>query len=268
MAKIASSGPKKGKVTKELEIPVIRFSQGKHTLYAFVIDAKRAWEIFSISRMTDDDTDEEDFGYQRILSPSRLANISNYIQSGKPIPNSILVSLDKADYNTHKKTITIPKGSDVAWVIDGQHRLAGAFQAHNKVNISLLVVAFVGLTEKEQVEQFITINDEARGVPKSILLDLNRRLSFAKTDKETADDRATDIGRDLRRDTDSVLFNKITIVESPKTGQISLGNFVRKVAPLVHPTKGILRTRSLLEQTKIVDNYFSAFRDVFPSEWR
>lgn len=132
----------------------------------------------------------------------------------------------------------------------------------------MLVAAFVGLTGKEQVEQFITINDEARGVPRSILLDLNRRLSFVKSEKQISEDRASDIGNALRRDPDYIFFNRITIVESPKTGQLSLGNFVRKVAPLVHPSKGILRTRSLIEQTKIIDNYFTAFRDVFPSEWR
>jgi DGQHR domain-containing protein len=269
MSKITHTGPKKGKISKAIEISCFQFKQGKYNLYAFVIDAITAWEIFSISRMTDDD-DDEDFGYQRILSPSRLSNITKYITSGKPIPNSIIISIDEAKYNEHKKTITIPKGTDVAWVIDGQHRLAGAYQAavQHRHNIKLLAVAFVGLTEKEQVEQFITINDEARGVPRSILLDLNRRLSFSKSEKEIAEDRASDIGNALRRDADSIFFNKITVVESPKTGQISLGNFVRKIAPLVHPSKGILRTRSLFEQTKIIENYFSAVRDVFPSEWR
>jgi DGQHR domain-containing protein len=147
--------------------------------------------------------------------------------------------LDDAAYSAQKRTIKIPRGTDIAWVIDGQHRLAGAFQAAmNGHNISLLVVAFIGLTEKEQVEQFITINDEARGVPRSILLDLNRRLSFAKSEKEISEDRAGDIGNALRRNPDYVLFNRITVVESPKSGQVSLGNFVRKVAPLVHPTRG------------------------------
>ena len=268
MSKIPHSGPKKGKISRELEIPCFEFKQGKYSLYAFVLDARTAWEFFSISRLTDDDKDE-DFGYQRILSSARLSSITKYITSGRPIPNSILISLDDASYNPQRKTLTIPKGTDVAWVIDGQHRLAGAFQAAQADhNISLLVVAFVGLTEKEQVEQFITINDEARGVPRSILLDLNRRLSFAKSEKEISEDRASDIGNALRRDPESVLFNRITVVESPRTGQISLGNFVRKVAPLVHPSKGILRTRSFEEQTKIIDNYFAGFRDVFPGEWR
>ena len=233
-----------------------------------MLDAKTAWNAFSISRMEDQDTDD-DFGYQRILSPSRLANIAKYILSGKPIPNTILVSVDKAKYDAGKKTLTISKGSNVAWVIDGQHRLAGAHQAaKNGQGISLLCVAFVGLSEKDQVEQFITINDEARGVPRSILLDLNRRLSFAKTEKEISEDRASDIANALRKDSESVFYNRITVVESPKTGQISLGNFVRKVAPFVHPNKGILRTRSFLEQTKIIDNYFTGFRDAFPTEWR
>ncbi len=268
MTRIEHTGAKKAKITKDIEVPCFEFTQGKYKLYAFILDAKTAWQTFSISRMTDDQKDE-DFGYQRILSPARLSNITRYITSGKPIPNSILVSLDDATYHAATKTLKIPKGTDVAWVIDGQHRLAGAFQAaeaHH--NILLLVVAFIGLTEKEQVEQFITINDEARGVPRSILLDLNRRLSFAKTEKAESEDRASDIGNALRRDPDSVFFNRITIVEGPKTGQLSLGNFVRKVSPIVHPSKGILRTRSLLEQTKIIDNYFTAFRDVFPSEWR
>jgi DGQHR domain-containing protein len=268
MSKVTHTGPKKGRIQKEVEFPCLEFTQGRQKLYAFVLDAKIAWAAFSISRMTDEDK-EEDFGYQRILSPARLSNITKYIASGKPIPNSILVSLEKGHYNRQKRTLTIPKGTDVAWVIDGQHRLAGAFRAsQDGHNISLLIIAFVGLTEKEQVEQFITINDEARGVPKSILLDLNRRLSFAKSEKEISDDRASDIANALRRDSESVFFNKITVVESPKTGQVSLGNFVRKVAPFVHPSKGILRTRSLLEQTKIIDNYFTAFRDVFPGEWR
>jgi DGQHR domain-containing protein len=174
MSKITHTGQKIGKISKGLEIPCFEFTQGKHRLYAFVLDAKTAWHMFSISRLTEDDK-EEDFGYQRILSPARLSNITKYITSGKPIPNSILVSLDEAVYDDHKKALKIRKGTDIAWVIDGQHRLAGAFQAaDSNHNISLLVVAFVGLTEKEQVEQFITINDEARGVPRSILLDLNR----------------------------------------------------------------------------------------------
>jgi hypothetical protein len=113
MNKITHTGPKKGKIQKDLEIPCFEFRQGKYKLYSFVLDAKTAWNIFSISRMTDDDK-EEDFGYQRILSPARLSNIAKYITSGKPIPNSILVSLDKGHFNPHKSTITIPKGSDVA----------------------------------------------------------------------------------------------------------------------------------------------------------
>lgn len=268
MTKLSHSGPKKGKVTNQLEIPCFKFTQGKYKLYAFIMDAKTAWDSFSISRLTEED-DEEDFGYQRILSPARLSNITRYITSGKPIPNSILISLDKAKYDARKKTLIIPKGSDVAWVIDGQHRLAGAHEASKQKHpISLLVVAFVGLTDKEQVEQFITVNDEARGVPRSILLDLNRRLSFTKSETDLANDRASDIANALRRDANSVFFNRVTVVESPKTGQVSLANFVRKVSPLVHPSKGILRTRSMIEQTKIIDNYFSAYRAVFPAEWR
>src|SRR5262245_43880156 len=104
MSKIAHTGPKKGRISKPIEVPCFEFTQGKYRLYAFVLDAKTAWRMFSISRLTDKD-DEEDFAYQRILSPARLSNVTKYIAGGKPIPNSILVSLDDAAYSAQKRTI-------------------------------------------------------------------------------------------------------------------------------------------------------------------
>src|SRR6185437_7980083 len=55
-------------------------------------------------------------------------------------------------------------------------------------------------------------------------------------------------------------------LKSPTKGQISLNNFVRKLSPLVHPANGILRTRSEREQRAMIENYFGALNDVFPTE--
>jgi len=78
---------------------LLRIYTGQVQALRFCIGCEDGLEDVSISRLTDDDN-EEDFGYQRILSPARLSNITKYITGGKPIPNSILVSLDEAAFNT------------------------------------------------------------------------------------------------------------------------------------------------------------------------
>src|SRR5262249_50001692 len=65
-----------------------------------------------------------------------------------------------------------------------------------------------------------------------------------------------------------VFFQRIASIAPPRTGQISDVNFTRKIAPLVHPEKGLLKIFPLPDQTKIIDNYYIALRDIFPEEFR
>lgn len=159
--------------------------------------------------------------------------------------------------------ITIPAGTDIGWVIDGQHRLAGAHEAEN--DYEFCVIGVMGLPEEEQVELFVTINREAKGVPTSLVLDLLGRIP-KKRPSDFANERAVDLSKRLRDDPESPLFLRI-VVDSPRAGQVSLANFVRKVTPLVHQDKGRLADYSFEEQAQILDNYFSAIREVFSDEW-
>jgi DGQHR domain-containing protein len=218
--------------------------------------------MLSINRRAED----KDEGYQRVLSVSRVRSIANYVKGKRAIPGAIVVSLDKATYDSKKMELTVPEGTDVGWVIDGQHRLAGAdMAAREGVDIELPVVAFVGLENKRQVEQFVTINREGKNVPTSLYLDLLKILPF-KNPADAARERATDIGNELRKDEESPFFDKITVTVAPKGGQISLTNFVRKISPLV-TDKGILNVYTVTEQTKVVSNYFNGLRQVFPKEF-
>lgn len=128
------------------------------------------------------------------------------------------------------------------------------------------VVAFVGLTEERQVEQFVTINREAKNVPTSLYLDLLRHLPTKKPG-DVAKERAADIGTQLRRDEDSPFFERIVVTTSPRGGQLSLTNFVRKIAPHVTPDKGILNAYTEREQLAVISNYYRGFQQVFPQEF-
>jgi DGQHR domain-containing protein len=242
----------------------MRAVQSEHSIYFFKMKASLAWTIFSISRKEP----ESNKGYQRFLSESRVASVAQYIEAGNPIPVSILVALDDATFSEKKGKITLPSGKDIGWIIDGQHRLAGAAEAAVEGHdIELLVAAFIGLDERHQIQQFVTINDEAQGVPRSLLLNLLKQIPD-KSIQEQANERAIDLARQLNADRTSVFFQRIVSLSAPRSGQISDVNFSRKISPFVHPEKGLLRIYPLLDQAKIIENYYVAIRDTFPEEFR
>jgi DGQHR domain-containing protein len=249
-----SSNSKKNKIKKFSCIPI---KQGGYTLALLSISANELWNIVTINRREPD----KQKGYQRVLSSIRVASVSRYIQDGNPIPTSILVAFDKAAI-LNKNTLSIPDKKDAGWVIDGQHRLAGAFESQK--NIDLAVVAFLNISEEKQIEQFVKINKEAKNVPTSLYLDLLKHLPKGN-DSDLAKIRATDIAHALRKDESSSFFGKITVLDSPKSGQLSLTNFVRKIHPLVYPKKGRFIAYPVNYQIAILNNYYEAFEHVFPN---
>jgi len=249
---------KKTSKAKNLKFPCLLVHQGKYEIVCFVAKAREIWKFTKVNRRETD----KDIGYQRTLSPSRVEAVRKYIDNGNAIPNSILISLDKySKVSPNGDYILIPNQEDAGWVIDGQHRLAGAHES--KRDIEVVVVAFVGLPEDDQINQFVTINREAKGVPTSLYYDLLKHLPPNKSDADVAKERAVDIAHTLRKNDTSPFYQKI-VIDSPKKGQISLTNFVRKVSPLLIDKKGKFHTYTLPEQQSIIDNYFHALEHAFP----
>jgi DGQHR domain-containing protein len=256
------TGKHTGKLKKERTFNALRVTQSTTTLYVFKASASLLYKMLSINRRIED----KDEGYQRALSVSRVGAIAKFIKTKRAIPGAITVSLDEANYDPKARALTVPKGKDVGWVIDGQHRLAGAETAAREgYDIELPVVAFVGLENKRQVEQFVTINREGKNVPTSLYLDLLKILPF-KNPADAARERASDIADELRKDEGSPFFEKVVVTVSPKSGQVSLTNFVRKISPLVQE-KGTLHLYTVHEQKSVVSNYFEGLRQVFPKEF-
>lgn len=256
------TNPHIGHVTHSLRVAAIPVAQADHILYVFTCKASVLFGAFSINRRVQD----KDEGYQRVLSPSRVQALTRYVLQKRPIPGAIIVSLDKAVFDKKKQELTIPPGTDVGWVIDGQHRLAGAaMAARDGTDIEFAVIAFVGLKEKDQIEQFVTINREAKNVPTSLYLDLLHHLPN-KNSAEVAKERATDLATQLRKDEGSPFFERIAVITAPKPGQISLVNFVRKISLLI-TKNSILNTYTEREQLGIISNYYQGLRNVFSKEY-
>jgi DGQHR domain-containing protein len=253
-----------GVVKKPLKFYATEIHQGATILYAFVAKASLLYDSFSINRRIE----EKDQGYQRALSLSRVEAITRYlVDRKKPIPGAIVVSIDNASYDVKSGYLTVPAGTDVGWVIDGQHRLAGAAMAARQgADVEMCVVAFKELSQNAQIEQFVTINREAKNVPTSLYLDLLHNLPN-ENPADAAKERAADLATQLRRDEDSPFLERIAVTTSPKHGQVSLVNFVRKIAPHVTRDKGILGTYTEQEQCAVISNYYKAFSQVFSKEF-
>ncbi|MFT3845916.1 MAG: DGQHR domain-containing protein [Lacibacter sp.] len=250
---------------KYFDFPCTEFTQGKRKMIFFSASAKTMWNILSINRKIEDKTE----GYQRSLSQSRVGAIARYIDSGNSLPQSLLITIDKADIiqKSGKSFIRIPNNLDAGWVIDGQHRFAGAETA--KTDIMLPFIAFIGLDLIDQIQLFISINKEAKGVPSSLYLDLLKQLPAQyKSETEISKERASDIGTQLKRDEDSPFYSKIVVTTAPKKGEISLTNFVRKVSPLIQPGRGLLSGFTEAEQRAVINNYFLAIKNVFTKEYK
>lgn len=250
--------------TNYLRYRAVPVKQGQTTLYMFAAPAKTLNTVLKINERESD----KDVGYQRTLSESRLRSISEFVHKKNEIPTAIVVSLRDATFDHASSTLSIPNQPDSGWVIDGQHRLAGA--DNSDINIELAVVAFLDLELERQIFQFVTINKTAKGVPTSLYYDLLRHLPPSKTPADKAREKSADIAHQLTRDEESPLFNRIT-VSSPRPGQsLSLNNFVRKVAPLLQdePARSPISNFNVTEQTKIIDNYFRGLRESDPQLFR
>jgi DGQHR domain-containing protein len=259
------SGKKHGNLAHGKSFDAVPVKQGAHTLYSFSEKASVLWSIASINRREEN----KDDGYQRVLANSRVRAVADYIKDGNIIPGSIILAMDDAKYSAATGKLRISAGKDVAWVIDGQHRLAGAHLASTEgVEIELNVIALLDLEPDAQIEQFVTINREGKNVPTSLYLDLLKHLPKLKSPAEVASERAADIANRLRQDKESNFYGRIVVTMSPNKGQISIVNFVRKLTPFVNPDKGLLNLFSLQQQAEIVENYFGAIKRSYPDEWK
>lgn len=158
-------------------------------MVSFSARASDLWKIVSINQKIED----KDEGYQRTLSASRVRRIKQYIEGGNALPTSILVSFDRFTLSEDGLTLTVPNHTGAGWVIDGQHRLAGAHEANKPIDLP--VIAFLGLDVDEQIFQFVTINKEAKGVPTSLYYDLLKHLPPEKKPAEVAKEKAADIAK-------------------------------------------------------------------------
>ncbi len=232
----------------------------------FVVFAAPANELYSFLKINRRSTDKDE-GYQRALSMSRVESIAEFLDEGGVLPTAIYISLSKGfKVTADGRSIEIPDNEDAGWVIDGQHRLAGSHVA--KSTPILPVVACLDLALGKQIEFFVTINQEGKGVPSSLYYELLPRLPHSKSEKELLDISAMELGKALSTDENSPFFGRIVSTVVPERGrQISTTHFVRRLSAFLKRPSGALQPFSHDERQKILNAYYKALEAVWPNEY-
>lgn len=172
---------------KRIEIPAIQGKMGKKTYYMFSIEPELLLKIGFILHRTKANNSEMPT-YQRLLVPSRLKNITKFIDDGGYFPNSLIVNFSKGkkiqfeadkrggDTDSRVGILKIPNEYAIAYIIDGQHRLYGYANSKFLSTNTVPVVAMNGLEAIEQLEIFMDINQNQKAVSPSLRLVLEEDL--------------------------------------------------------------------------------------------
>lgn len=173
------------------KIPAVRGKMGGYAYYSFSIEPEKLLKISYILHRIN--MNNEDRGYQRLVTKGRLKEIEQFINGGGYFPNSIILNINtKKDEplnfdkvaSSHDSKITepvvlhLPKKYHSAFIIDGQHRLYGYSNTKYKETNSIPVVAFENLPAEDQIELFVQINSKQRPVSKNLLTTIGAELMW------------------------------------------------------------------------------------------
>ncbi len=219
------------RINKEkIRIPALKGTMGGHNYYMLSIEPAKLLKIGFVLHRTKVNTQITMPTYQRLLVPSRLKGIGEFIDKGGYFPNTIIVNFDDSnkknriqfeqaaggsdDTKTKLGYLTIPNAYCIAYIIDGQHRVYGYAGSKYKDTNTIPVVAFDGLPSEEQLKIFMDINEHQKAVNPGLRLDLTEDLNW---DSPRLDSRLkalrSSIIKQLGSGNNSVLSRKISIGE-------------------------------------------------------
>ena len=157
-------------MTKIKKIKAIVCSQNGKQFYLAAVPSSILKETCFISRREEDPKE----GFQRKLNANRAKNIAKYLDSEKGcIPTSLILSAQSDSsiaFDSSNSELSFKVKEKTFLVLDGQHRLYGFFECQK--DYSIPVVIFKDLKISEEVNLFIDINTNQKGVPATLILDI------------------------------------------------------------------------------------------------
>jgi len=241
-------------------------------------------------------------GIQRPLNQDRVNEIREYVRTiDACFPNTIIIAVPSENIRSEPANgrLFIKRQQDAAFIIDGQHRLAGFGAEELESSFELLVTIFVDLELEEQAYLYSTINSKQTRINPSLAQDL---LDFSTV--QTPEKVAHNIAKSSNSDPTSPWWRHIKMLgvnDEITEGIITQHAFVTELLSLLYPGRALQNTvRSTLKKhkndryylrsmtefdtsryplwefyvtgqdgqiKKIIDNYFQSVKITFPEDW-
>lgn len=250
------------------------FLHAKQSNREFFITTMPAHWVVALSYASVRGQDTEEGAIQRVLNTSRIASIKDFTLRGGDYPNAIVLNWISKDnpLSVVGGNLQFEDAPLSAQIIDGQHRIAGiraAIAENEKIGLmDLPVVIYENLTSKECADIFLSINEEQKPVPRSLVFDLFGIASEGSIDPAAL--RARDIAMNLHNFEISPYFGLLKLPGTPiRKGGIAFSTAVTAIKPIVE-AKGVLEQIGIEElevQRQIILNLFLAVASKYKDQW-
>jgi DNA sulfur modification protein DndB len=177
----------------QFKLPATRGKSGGSVFYNFLISPHDLLRIAYINHKAR--TANDDIGtYQRMVKPTRLKSIGQYLDDGGKFPTNIVINFkvnslrfDKQESfeDTSTGILHLPANYGSAWVIDGQHRLYGyvySSRVKENDNSVVSVLAYEDLPIREEMELFVDINTRQVKVSRNLVNEILSGLNINDPD--------------------------------------------------------------------------------------
>lgn len=219
----------------DIKVPATKGTLGNHVFYSFVTTPRHLLKVAFVNHQALNHPTGRPT-YQRMISPTRIKEIGEFIRKGGYFPTNLLVNFtEKCRFdllsnkeNSHAAIkfgwLHLPHKYKSAWVIDGQHRLYGYSHLDDRfLDQSIAVIAFEKMETTLEAELFVTINQKQKSVQKSVIVSLQSDLKWGSSDpKERASALASRLAKTLASDPTSPFFQRFSIQGVTAKGNQSL----------------------------------------------
>lgn len=169
------------------KVAAVKTKLGGKTAYLFSALAKDILRIAFVNHRDLRDPSGAP-SYQRIVKPSRLKEIGEFLDKGKFFPNTILLNFHrKPIFEQQAKddvssiafgSLILPDRYKSCWIIDGQHRLYGTTYTSSEYNTPLFFIGFDAVSTSEEANIFVEINSKQATVPPTLISALEGEVKW------------------------------------------------------------------------------------------
>jgi DGQHR domain-containing protein len=211
-------------------------------------------------------------GIQRERDKNKIKEIRKYLIEDKyaSFPNTIILAI-RDDLNPEaplfifdeQDNLSIALESDIANIIDGQHRLAGF--SEDEEDFELPVAVFINLPLGEQAKLFAKINSTQTKVNLDIVYE-----NFFKSNERSREKTSFFIVKALNEKENSPWFGKIKTL-SDRAGDLAQGSMAKYIDKYLLDVNKPLHELYIQEKDQLIFdllfNFYSAIKEVFPKAW-